>query len=107
MDLVTIALIIVAVWIGVLVFVLAISKASGHADADEERHLAEARDDASNQSLPPHAHADADAAVGDERRSIDRAELEREAERLGIELPERPRMRLPRRVGTRRHRSRP
>jgi hypothetical protein len=100
MDLVTVALIIVAVWIGVLVFVLAISKASGHADADEERHLAEARDDASNQSLPPHA----DAAVGDERRSIDRGELEREAERLGIELPERPRLRRTRLHRTRRHR---
>ncbi len=39
MDLVTIALIIGAVWIGVLVVVLAMCKASGHADADEERDM--------------------------------------------------------------------
>lgn len=101
MDLLTIALIIGAVWIGVLVVVLAMCKASGHADADEERYLAEMRDDVSNQSPAQHS----DATVGDERRSIDAAELQRQAERLGIELPERPRRHLPLRVGTRRHRS--
>jgi hypothetical protein len=63
MGLVTIALIIVAVWIGLLAFVVAMFRASGHADADEERYLAEPRDDASNQSPAPHSGA----AVGDER----------------------------------------
>lgn len=101
MGLVTVALIIVAVWIGVLVLVLAICKASAHADADEERYLAERLDDVSNQWLAPHS----DATVGDEGTSIDRAELQRAAERLRIELPERPRLRLTRLVGTRRHRS--
>lgn len=76
MDFVTIALMIAAVWIGVLVVVvLAIFKASGHADADAERHLAEVRDDVSH--LSPASQSD--ATVGDERRSIDAAELEREA----------------------------
>jgi len=84
MDFVIIALIVVAVWIVLLVFVWAMCKASGRADAAEERYLAD---------------------EGDERKSIDRAELEREAERLHIELPERPRLRLTRLVGTRRHRS--
>jgi hypothetical protein len=84
MDFVIIALIVVAVWIVLLVFVWAMCKASGRADADEERYLAE---------------------ECDERKSIDRAELEREAERLRVELPERPRPRLSRLVGTRRHRS--
>jgi hypothetical protein len=102
MDFVTIGLIIAAVWIGVLfVVVFAIFKASGHADADEERQLAELRDEVSH--LSPASQSD--AAVGDERRSIDAAELEREAERLGIELPARPRLRRRRRVGTRRHHS--
>jgi hypothetical protein len=100
MGLVTVALIIVALWICILVFVLAIAKASGRADADEERYSAQERDDASNQSLAPHS----DATVGDEPRSTDRAELQRAAERLGIELPERPRLRVKRLVGTRRHR---
>jgi hypothetical protein len=100
MDLLVIALIVVAVWIGLLVFVLAVCRASGHADAAEERYLAEARDDVSNQSPA----SQFDAAGYGERRSIDRAELEREAERLRIELPGRPRLRLTRLVGTRRHR---
>jgi hypothetical protein len=76
-------------------------KASGHADAAEERYLAEGCDDVSNQALAPHL----DATGCDERKSIDRAEPEREAERLRIELPERPRLRLTRLVGTLRHRS--
>lgn len=80
---VTIALIIVAVWIGVAVLVMAMFKASGHADADEERYLAEARDDVSNQSPAPHC----DTAVSYERGSIDGAELERQPERLRIGLP--------------------
>jgi hypothetical protein len=84
MDFVIIALIVVAVWIGLLVFVWAVCRASGRADAAEERYLAEERD---------------------KRKSIDRAELQREAERLRIELPERPRPRLTRLAGTRRHRS--
>ena len=37
MDFVVIALIIVAVWIGLLVLVLAVCSASGRADAAEER----------------------------------------------------------------------
>jgi hypothetical protein len=101
MGFVTVTLIIVALWIGILVFVLAMAKASGCADADEERYLAERRDDVSIQSLAPPSHA----TLGDEGKSIDRAELERDAKRLGIELPERPRLRLTRLVGTRRHRS--
>jgi hypothetical protein len=101
MGLVIIALIIVAVWIGLLAFVLAVCKASGHADAAEERCLAERSDDVSNQSLVPHFGA----TSSDGRESTDRAELDREAERLRIELPETPRLRLTRLVGTRRHRS--
>jgi hypothetical protein len=100
MGSVTIALIIVAVWIGLLVFVFAMCAASGRADADEARWLAEGRDDVSNESLAPHP-----VAVCDERRSIDAGELEREAERLRIALPERPRLHVPRLVGARRHRS--
>lgn len=83
MGLLIIALIVVVVWIGVLVVVLAACTASGRADAEEERHLAQGRE---------------------ERKPIDRAGLEREAARLRIELPERPRLRLTRLVGTRRHR---
>ena len=100
MDLVSIALVIVALWIGVVVLVLAMCKASGHADADEGRHFAEGRDDVSNQLPAPYA----DVALGDDRRPIGAAELEREAERLGIELPERRRLHLPHLVGTHRHR---
>ena len=100
MDLVSIALVIVALWIGVVVLVLAMCKASGHADADEQRHFAEGRDDVSNQLPAPYA----DVALGDDRRPIDASELEREAERLGIEVPERRRLRLPHLVGTHRHR---
>jgi hypothetical protein len=95
-----IALIIVAVWIGVLIFVLAVCKASGHADAAEERNLAEARNVPSHSPAP---HLDATGL--DQGNSIDPAELEREAERLRIELPDRPRLRLTRLVGTRRQRS--
>jgi hypothetical protein len=101
MGLVTIALIVVVVWIGLVAFVLAIGEASGRADADEERNLAAGVDDVSNQALAPDSHA----TVGDDRKSIDRPELEREAKRLGIELPDRPRLLLTRLVGTRRHRS--
>ena len=101
MGLVSIALIIVAVWIGVLVIALAMCKASGHADVNDERYIAAGRDDVLNQSPAAYSHV----AVGDERRSIDAAELEREAERLVIELPEWPRLHLRRLVGTRRHRS--
>ncbi len=100
MDLVSIALVIVAFWIVVVVLVLAMCKASGHADADEERHFAEGRDDVSNRLPAPYA----DVALGDHRRPIDAAKLERESERLGIELPERRRRRLPHLVGTHRHR---
>ncbi|MGN6872316.1 MAG: hypothetical protein ACTHMY_28335 [Solirubrobacteraceae bacterium] len=85
MDFVIIALIVVAVWIGLLVFVLAVCKASGRADAAEERYLADEFDE--------------------QRKPIDRAELERDAERLRIDLPERPRLRVTRLVGPRRHRS--
>jgi hypothetical protein len=99
MGLVTVALIIVTLWICILLFVLAIAKASGRADANEERYLAAGRDDVSNQSLAPHS----DATVGDAGKSTDRVELQRAAERLGIELPERPPLRLTRLVGTRRH----
>jgi hypothetical protein len=99
MGFVTVALSIVALWICVLLFVLAIAKASGRADADEERYLAEERDDVSNKPLAPHS----DATVGDEGKSTDHAELQHGAERLGIELPERPRLRRTRLVGTRRH----
>lgn len=95
-----VALIIVAVWFGVLLIVLAMCKASGHADADEQRYLAEGCDDVSKQSLPPPS----DPTVGGERRSIDREEFAREAERLHIALPERARLRLTHLIGTRRHR---
>ena len=101
MGLVTLALIIVAAWIGVLVFVLAIFKASAHADANEERCLAEARDDVSTHSLAPHSNA----TIGGEQRAVDRAELEREAQRLRLELPKRPHVRLTLPAGIRRHRS--
>lgn len=101
MDLLGIALIIVAIWIGLLVVVVAMCKASARADADEERHLAEGREDMWNQSLAPHSNV----AIGDARRSTDAAELEREAKRLGIELPKRRRLHLPHLVGTHRHRS--
>lgn len=97
MDFVVIALIVVAIWISLLVVVLAVCRASGRADAAEERDLAEGRYDVSNRSLAPH--------VGTAGREERRAELERGAERLRIELPERPRLRLTRLVGTRRHRS--
>jgi hypothetical protein len=98
-DSVSIALIIAAVWIGLLVMlVVAMCKASAQADADAERHLAERRDEEWSRS--PAAHSA--AAVGDDRRSIDAPELEREAERLGIRLPERPRPQLARFVGTHR-----
>jgi hypothetical protein len=100
MDLLSIALVIVALWIGVVVLVLAMCKASGHADADEERHFAEGRDHVSNQLPAPYA----DVALGDDRRPIDAAELQRDAERLGINLPERRRLHLPHLVGTHRHR---
>lgn len=96
MGLIIIALTVAVFWIGLLVFVLAVCRASGHADAAEERYLAKGCDDVSSQSLAPH-----DATGRDERR----AGLERGAERLRIELPERPRLRLTRLVGTRRHRS--
>ncbi len=103
MDLVIIALIFVGAWIGVVVLMLAMFKASGHADAqaDAERYLAERRRDMSDQSRA----ADANATLDVERRSVDRAELEREAQRLNIALPERPHVRLPRPAGIRRHRS--
>jgi hypothetical protein len=83
---VTIALIIVvAVWIGVAVLVMAMFKASGHADADDERYLAEARDDVSNQSPAPHC----DTAVSYEQdRSMVRSSNV-SPERLPIELPRR------------------
>lgn len=100
MDLVSIALVIVALWIGVVVLVLAMCKASGHADADEGRHFAEGRDDVSNELPAPYA----EVALGDDRRPIGAAELEREAERVGIELPEGRRLHLPHLVGTHRHR---
>jgi hypothetical protein len=100
MGLATITLIVFGVWIGVVVLVLAMCKASGAADAEAERYLAERRGDVSNQSLAP----DPNATAGDERHTVDRAELEREAQRLRIELPERH-LRLPRLVGIRRHRS--
>ena len=101
MSLVTLGFIILAVWIGALVvIVLAVSKASGRADADEERYLAQGHLDVSNR-LPV---APSDTAVGGERRPLDAGELERQAERLGIQLPERPRLHLPRLVWTRRHR---
>ena len=102
MGLVTFALIIAAaVWIGVLVFVLAVCRASAHADANEERCLAEGRDDVSTPSLAPHSNA----TIGGEQRPADRAELEREAQRLGLELPKRPHVRLTLPAGIRRHRS--
>lgn len=85
MNLVIIALIVVALWIGLLVLVLAICRASAHADAVEERYL--------------------DPSDRDRRKPVDREELEREAERLRIKLPDRPRLRLTRLVGTRRPRS--
>jgi hypothetical protein len=59
MGLVTVALIIVVVWIGLLVFVLAISKASGRADANEERNLAAGLNHTSDHSPAP----DSDATV--------------------------------------------
>lgn len=99
MDLLIIGLIVGAVWIAVLIFVLAMCKASAHADADEERYLAERGDDVSTQSSAPRCNP----AVGAERRSIDDVEREREAERLHIELPKRPRLRLTRLIWTRRH----
>jgi predicted Ser/Thr protein kinase len=100
MSLVTVVLIIVVVvWIGVVALVLAICKASGQADADEQRYLAKGQEDVANLSRAPRSDADY------ERKSIDRAELEREAERLRVELPERLRPRLTRLVGSRRHRS--
>ena len=71
MDLISIALVIVALWIGVVVLLLAMCKASGHADADEERHFAEGRDDVSNQLPAPYA----DVALGDDRRPIGASEL--------------------------------
>jgi hypothetical protein len=98
MGIISVALLIVALWICILLFMLAIAKASGRADADEERYLAEARDYMSNQSLAPHS----DATIGDEGKSTDRAELQRAAERLGIELPERPPLHPTPLVGTRR-----
>lgn len=79
---------------------LAVCKASGHADAAEERYLPGGRDDVSHPPLTPHS----DATGREERKSIDRAKLEREAEQLRISLPERPRLRLTRLVTTRRHR---
>lgn len=99
MDIVTIALIVVAAWIGVIVVLLAMCKAAAHADADEERFLAETSDHLSAPSPAPHL----DATGGDGRRSSDRAELERRAGRLRIELPVRTRRRLIRLVEARRH----
>ena len=103
MSLVTIGLVIVGCWIGFVVVVLAMCKASGHADAaaDAEWYLVEARGDVSSQSPVPDSNATAD----DARESVDGAELEREAQRLRIELPERPHVRLTRPAGIRRHRS--
>jgi hypothetical protein len=63
MGLVTIALIIVGAWIGILVFVLAIFKASSHADANAERYPSERRGDMSDRSLAPRSNA----TLGDER----------------------------------------
>jgi hypothetical protein len=101
MDLVSIALVVVALWIGVIVFVVAISKASGNADAEAERYFAETRDDVPEQSRAPHY----DLAPGDDRTSIDAAVFARENKRLRIETPERRRLHLPHLVGTHRHRS--
>jgi hypothetical protein len=100
MDLVSIVLIIVGVWFGVLVVVLAISKASSVADADEKRFLAPGTDDALDQRIEPTA----DPTLSGERRPIDRAELEREADRLHVDLPERWRLRRRRLAGIYRHR---
>lgn len=100
MDLVSIALVVVALWIGVVVFVVAMSKASANADADAERYFAESRDDVPDQ-WPARC---SDVVPGDDRRSIDAAELEREDKRVGIEPPEPRRLHLPRLVGTHRHR---
>jgi hypothetical protein len=99
MDLVSIPFVVVALWIGVVVFVVAMCKASGNADADAERYFAEGRDDVPSQSPEPYSAV----APGDDRRAIDAAEFEREAKRFGIELPER--QRVPRLVGTHRDRS--
>ncbi len=103
MDFVTIALIIAvaAIWITLLVVVVAVCKASGRADADEERYLVMGRDGVLNR--PPAQYSG--VAVGDERTPVDAAELEREARRLGIALPERRHPHLPRLIGTHRHRS--
>lgn len=100
MGLVTIALVIIGAWIGVLVFVLAIFKASGRADAEEERYLVEGRDDVSNQSRAP----DSNDIFGDHRAPVARGELIREAQRLRIGLPGRSRVRLTRLAGILRHR---
>ena len=100
MDLVSIALVVVALWIGVVVFVVAMSKASANADADAERYFAESRDDVPDQWPARYS----DVVPGDDRRSIDAAELEREDKRVGIEPPEPRRLHLPRLVGTHRHR---
>lgn len=103
MDVVIVALVIVAVWVGLLVFVMALCRAAARADADadEQRYLAEGCDGVSNESVASHLSA----TDCDEVNAIIREELERQAERLHVELPEKTRPRRARLVGARRHRS--
>jgi hypothetical protein len=101
MDFVSIALIIVGIWICVLVFVLAISKAAARADSDEERLWA-SRSDAAADEQP---RARLGATLAHTQQSTDPAELARDADRLGIDMPRHWRPRLKRPIGARHHHS--
>ena len=101
MDFVGIALIIIGIWICVFVFVLAISKAAARADLDEERLWASRSDAGADEQ----SRAGLGATLAHTQQSTDPAELAREADRLGIDIPKQWRPRLKRAIGARHHHS--
>jgi hypothetical protein len=97
MDFVSIALIIVGIWICIVIFVLAISKASARADSEGERMWA-AR---SNAAADGQSRAELGATLAHTQRSIDPAEPARDADRLGLDMPKHWRPSLKRVIGAR------
>ena len=95
MDFFSIALIVVGIWICILIFVLAISKAAARADSDEERWWASRSDAAGDEQ----SRAGLDATLAHTQQSTDPAELARDADRPGIHRPRHWRPRLKRAIG--------
>lgn len=101
MDFVSIALIIVGIWICVSAFVLAILKAAARADSDEERLWASLSDAAADeQSLTGFG-----PTLGHTQQRSDPAVLARDVDRLGTDVPKRWHPRLKRAIGAWHHHS--